>query len=71
MSKTSPDIEALARTRLAADEERITGSRRTQVTLGAAWRAFWRHPSPWMISTFLLGRSRHACWWAAAPGGSW
>jgi len=25
---TPPDIEALARTRLAADEERITGSRR-------------------------------------------
>jgi len=55
VSKTSPDIEALARTRLAADEERITGSRRSQVTLGSAWRAFWRHPSPWMISTFLLG----------------
>ena len=27
MNKTSPDIEALARTRLAADEDRITGSR--------------------------------------------
>jgi len=51
---TPPDIEALARTRLAADEERITGSRRTQVTLSDAWRAFWRHPSPWMISSFLL-----------------
>ena len=49
MNKTSPDVEALARTRLAADEERITGTRRTQVTLGDAWRAFWRDPSAWMI----------------------
>ncbi len=47
------DARALARVR--ADEERITGSRRTQVTLGASARAFVRHPSPWMIGAMLLG----------------
>ena len=43
------DIDRLAAERLAADEARITGNRRTNVSLGAAWRAFWRAPSPWMI----------------------
>ncbi len=47
------DARALARVR--ADEERITGSRRTQVTLAASARAFVRHPSPWMIGLMLLG----------------
>ncbi len=30
MTKATPEIEQLAAQRLAADEERITGSRRTQ-----------------------------------------
>ena len=66
MSKPSPEIEAKARERLAADEQRIaqgsrepsariTGSRRTSQSLGAAWAAFWRHPSPWLIGAFLVG----------------
>lgn len=55
MTKASPEIEQLAAQRLAADEERITGNgRRTSVSLGTAWRSFWRAPSPWMISSFLL-----------------
>lgn len=49
MTRTSPEIEKLARQQVAADEARITGSRRTSVSLGEAWRAFLRHPSPWMI----------------------
>ena len=49
------DVDRLARDRLAADEARITGSRRRGLTLAQAWRAFWRHPSPWMIATFLVG----------------
>lgn len=53
MTKPSPRIEQLAAQRLAADEDKITGPRRTHVSLGTAWRAFWRHPSPWMISTSL------------------
>jgi hypothetical protein len=53
MTKPSPEIEQLAAKRLAADEDKITGPRRTHVSLGTAWRAFWRHPSPWMISTSL------------------
>jgi sterol desaturase/sphingolipid hydroxylase (fatty acid hydroxylase superfamily) len=58
---TNPDpelesrIEARAQQRLASDEARITGSRRTSQSLGQAWSAFWRHPSPWLIGTFLAG----------------
>ena len=70
------DIDALARQRLAADEDRITDSRISKVTLGGAWRSFWRHPSPWMISTFLVGSvvARAVVgtgdWWELAiPGG--
>jgi hypothetical protein len=49
------DVERLARERLAADEAGITGlGRRRVLTLGQAWRAFWRHPSPWMIAIFLI-----------------
>ncbi len=72
MSKPSPEIEAKARERLAADEQRIalerqestgrrdpsariTGSRRTTQSMRAAWSAFWRHPSPWLIGAFLVG----------------
>jgi hypothetical protein len=66
MSKPSPEIEAKARARLAADEQRIdagarepaariTGSRRSTQSMGAAWAAFWRHPSPWLIGGFLVG----------------
>lgn len=54
MTDPSTDIDRLAAERLAADEARITGSRRTNVSLGGAWRAFWRAPSPWMISSFLV-----------------
>lgn len=57
MTKASPEIEALAADRLAQDEERITGraGRRTSVSLRRAWADFWRHPSPYLISTFLAG----------------
>ena len=55
MSKPSPEIEHLAEQRLAADEQRITGPRRTSVSLGTAWRSFWHARSPWMIATFLVG----------------
>ncbi len=52
---TADDVDRLARERLAADEARITGlSRRRGLTLGQAWGAFWRHPSPWMIAGFLV-----------------
>ena len=49
------EVDRLAHERLAADEARITGlSRRRALTLGQAWGAFWRHPSPWMIAGFLV-----------------
>ena len=53
MTRPSPEIERLAVQRLAADERRITGARRTSVSLGQAWQAFVRHPSPWMIGATL------------------
>src|SRR5689334_5206969 len=65
MTKASPEVEEKARRRLAADEAaheasrleegRITGARRTSQSLGEAWAAFWRHPSPWLVTTFLVG----------------
>ena len=58
MTKVSPEIETLAAERLAKDEDRITGAagpgRRTNVSLGQAWRSFWSHPSPFLISSFLV-----------------
>jgi hypothetical protein len=53
MSRPSPEIERLAQERLTADERRITGARRTSVSLGDALAAFTRHPSPWMIGGTL------------------
>ena len=72
MNKTTPEIEALAAERLAADEERITGQarRRQSLSLGAAWAEFWKHPSPWMISTFRSARSWPGSSPAVARGGS-
>ena len=56
MTKASPEIEAKARERLAADESRITdSSRRTSQTLRQAAKAFWSHPSPWLLGGFLVG----------------
>ena len=72
MTKATPEIEALAAERLAKDEARITGAagpgRRTGVTLGECWRAFWRHPSPPMISAFLVGSIVAR---VVVGGGSW
>jgi len=53
MTRPSPEIEKLAQKRLADDEQRITGARRTSVSLADAWRAFLRHPSPWMLGSAL------------------
>ena len=64
MSRTDPEIEALAQQRLAAEESRMTGPRRTQVTLGSTFREFWKHPSPWMILATLVV----AVTWRAAEG---
>ena len=75
MTKVDPEIEALAAQRLAADEERIVGQakRRQSLSLGAAWTEFWKHPSPWMISTFLAGAivARVAMSVQGSGGGSW
>jgi sterol desaturase/sphingolipid hydroxylase (fatty acid hydroxylase superfamily) len=54
MSKPTPEIEALAAERLATEETRITGSRRTVVSLGTTSAEFWKHPSPWMIAATIV-----------------
>jgi sterol desaturase/sphingolipid hydroxylase (fatty acid hydroxylase superfamily) len=51
---TDDDVDRLARERLAADEARITGPRRRNLTLPQVAAEFWRHPSPWLIGAFLL-----------------
>jgi sterol desaturase/sphingolipid hydroxylase (fatty acid hydroxylase superfamily) len=53
MNKPSPEIEAIAAERLAAEESRITGSGRKTVSLGTTFSEFVRHPSPWMIAATL------------------
>lgn len=68
MTGVDPDLERLAAQRLAADERRITGSRRSNVSLGTAWRSFWRAPSPWLISAFLAAAVAAR---VVAGGGSW
>ncbi|HET9140484.1 sterol desaturase family protein [Actinophytocola sp.] len=50
---TKAEIESKAQARLRADEAAITGSRRRSVSLSDAVRAFWRHPSPWIIGSLL------------------
>jgi hypothetical protein len=68
-TRPSPRIEERAHQRLAADEARITGSgRRTSQALGEAWRAFWRHPSPWLIGGTLVGA---VAWRAADTTYAW
>jgi hypothetical protein len=47
------DVDARARAQLRADEAAITGSRRRSTSLRDAARAFWRHPSPWMLAVAL------------------
>jgi sterol desaturase/sphingolipid hydroxylase (fatty acid hydroxylase superfamily) len=51
---TDDEVDQLARERLAADEARITGPRRRNLSLAQVGGEFWRHPSPWLISSFLL-----------------
>ncbi|TDV44894.1 sterol desaturase family protein [Actinophytocola oryzae] len=43
------EVDRLARERLRADE-----AKRRSIGLGDAARDFWRHPSPWLISVFLV-----------------
>jgi hypothetical protein len=46
-------IDRRAQAQLQADERAITGSRRRSMALSEAWREFWRHPSPWLLTVFL------------------
>ena len=66
MTKATPEIEALAAERLARDEDRH--GRRTNLTLRGAWSAWWRHPSPPMISTALVAAVVAR---VVVGGGSW
>jgi hypothetical protein len=55
MTRSSSETDLRAGQRLAAEEKRIAGSRHNPVTLRSAAREFWRHPSPWLIGTTLIG----------------
>lgn len=57
-------IEQVAQQRLAADE--ATSRRLAPFTLGMAWRGFWRHPSPWLVTATLA-----AAWSARGVVGDW
>lgn len=45
----STTVDASARARVRADESRLS-ARSKPLPLAGAWREFWRHPSPWLIS---------------------
>jgi hypothetical protein len=66
MTHAGPDIEALAAQRLADDES--ASARRRSLTLGQAWSEFVRHPSPYLIGSFLLGSVVAR---VAVGGGAW
>jgi hypothetical protein len=48
----SDPVEQRAQQRLAVAERRL--ARTPAVTLTATGRAFWRYPSPWIISGYLV-----------------
>ncbi|HET6668177.1 MAG TPA: sterol desaturase family protein [Intrasporangium sp.] len=62
--RTRGDTDRLAEQRLASEEAAAPG--RTPYSLGMAWRAFWRHPSPWLIGTTLV-----VVWAARFWAGGW
>ena len=71
MTKPTPEIEALAAERLAADEDadhRAGRSAGSRCRCARRWREFWKHPSPWLIATFLVGSIVAR---VVVGGGSW
>ena len=49
---TEEKVERLAHQRLEVAERRL--ARKPAVSLAATGRAFWRYPSPWIISAYLV-----------------
>ncbi len=48
------DVDRLAKQRVAEDEAAFTGAKRRSAGIGDAAKAFWRHPSPWLIGVLLV-----------------
>lgn len=46
-------VDNSARAKVRADEDRLSGKGKNLPSLRDAWREFWRHPSPWLISGVL------------------
>ncbi|WP_183096271.1 sterol desaturase family protein [Nocardioides stalactiti] len=46
-------VEQLAQQQVEKDESRITGSRRSSQSLGEVFVEFWKHPSPYILGTYL------------------
>ncbi|PWN02581.1 fatty acid hydroxylase [Nocardioides silvaticus] len=51
---TTKNVEELAKRQVARDEARITGDRRTSQSMRQVFVEFWKHPSPYILSTYLL-----------------
>lgn len=51
---TTKNVEELAKQQVARDEARITGDRRTSQSMRQVFVEFWKHPSPYILSTYLL-----------------
>jgi hypothetical protein len=49
--------EAAAQQQLDRDEAQLSATRAPRLSLGGAWRRFWRHPSPWILLLALLAGS--------------
>ncbi len=53
-TETSKQVEQLAKREVARDEARITGDRRTSQSLREVFVEFWKHPSPYLLGSYLL-----------------
>jgi hypothetical protein len=55
---TTKDVEELARQQVERDEaaleKKITGSRRSSQSMREVFVEFWRHPSPYILSAYLV-----------------
>ena len=66
---SSSDVEARAQQQVARDEARITGGRRSSQSMREVFAEFWRHPSPYILGTYLVAAVTGRV--LAGPGSWW
>ena len=66
---SSSDVEARAQQQVARDEARITGGRRSSQSMREVFAEFWRHPSPYILGTYLVAALAGRV--LAGPGSWW